>query len=41
MAGLDLIILDATWRPRDRVPLADDWRAVVSQLLAVAHSCQA
>ncbi len=35
MAGLDLIILDAAWRPRDRVPLADDWRAVVSQLLAL------
>jgi len=35
MAGLDIIILDAAWRPRDRVPLADDWRAVVSQLLAL------
>lgn len=35
MAGLDLLILDRTWRPRDRVPLAHDWRTVIGQLLAL------
>ncbi|CCW19139.1 hypothetical protein EBBID32_35030 [Sphingobium indicum BiD32] len=35
MAKLDLLILDAAWRPRDRVPLVDDWRAVIGRLLAL------
>jgi DNA repair protein RadC len=32
---MNLLILDAAWRPRDRVPLVDDWRAVIGRLLAL------